>query len=154
MEEAAEPVAFEIGESFAKILTETTRSLVCVLDREGRILLFNEACERATGYRRDEVLGRDARDVVIPEEERDAFGEFLAYVWKFGRPSPQVGHWRTKDGGRRLIAWSNHPMPGAGGEPASIVTTGIDLTDRESPSLDMAGALTADPEARLAEIGR
>ena len=63
------------------------------------------------------MLGRDARDFVIPPEEREAFGEFLAYVWRTGTPSPQVGHWLTKDGGRRLIAWSNRPMP-ADGEPA------------------------------------
>src|SRR5918994_1427716 len=75
------PQTFEVGEAFARILTETTRSLVCVLDREGRILLFNEACERATGFSREEVIGRDARDVVIPPEEREAYGEFLEYVW-------------------------------------------------------------------------
>jgi PAS domain S-box-containing protein len=154
MEEPVEPGAFEVGESFARILTETTRSLVCVLDRDGRILLFNEACERATGYRRDEVLGRDARDFVIPREERDAFGEFLTFVWRTGTPSPQVGHWQTKHGRLRLIAWSNHPMPGPGGEPAALVTTGIDLTDRESPSRDVEGALAADPGDKLAEIGR
>ena len=66
MAEPTEPGPFEVGESFARILTETTQSLVCVLDRNGRILLFNEACERATGYAREEVLGRDARDLVIP----------------------------------------------------------------------------------------
>src|SRR5688572_33109214 len=115
MEEPARP--FEVGESFARILTETTQSLVCVLDRDGRILLFNEACERATGYTRDEVVGRDARDVVIPPEEREAFGEFLSYVWKTGMPSPQVGHWLTKQGKRRLIAWSNHPMAAEEGAP-------------------------------------
>ena len=120
----AQPVEFPVGESFARILTEATQSLVCVLDRDGRILLFNEACERATGFRREDLLGRDARDFVIPPEEREAFGEFLAYVWKTGTPSPQVGHWQTKDGGRRLIAWSNKPMAGAGGAPVSLITTG------------------------------
>lgn len=42
---------FTLSESFARILTEATQSLVCVLDRGGRILLFNEACERVTGFR-------------------------------------------------------------------------------------------------------
>jgi PAS domain S-box-containing protein len=154
MEEPVEPRAFEVGESFARILTETTRSLVCVLDRNGRILLFNEACERVTGYRREDVIGRDARDFVIPPEEREAFGEFLTFVWRTGAPSPQVGHWQGKDGRLRLIAWSNHPMPGPDGRPAALVTTGIDLTDRESPSRDVEGALAADPGEKLAEIGR
>jgi PAS domain S-box-containing protein len=154
MEEPRETGAFVVGESFARILTETTQSLVCVLDRDGRILLFNEACERATGYRREDVVGRDARDFVIPPEEREAFGEFLAYVWKTRTASPQVGHWLTKDGRRRLIAWSNHPMADADGAPASLLTTGIDLTDRAPPNQNLEGALAADPEAKLVEVGR
>jgi PAS domain S-box-containing protein len=145
---------FEVSESFARILTETTQSLVCVLDSRGRILLFNEACERATGFTRDEVLGRDAREFVIPPEEREAFAEVLAYVFKTGASSPQVGHWMTKDGGRRLIAWSNRPMAGPQGRPATLVTTGIDLTDR-SPVRDTdEWALADDPEAKLAEVSR
>jgi PAS domain S-box-containing protein len=135
-----------IGESFARILTETTQSLVCVYDAEGRIRLFNEACERATGFTREEVLGRPARDFVIPPEEIDAFEEFLVYVWRTGTPSPQVGHWMTKSGGRRLVAWSNRLLEGTG-----LVTTGIDLTDRE-PNRDQA--LEGDPEAKLVEVSR
>jgi PAS domain S-box-containing protein len=154
MDEAPQTGEFTVGEPFARILTETTRSLVCVLDRDGRILLFNEACERATGFRRDEVLGRDARDFVIPPEEREAFGEFLAYVWRTGAASPQVGHWQTKDGGRRLIAWSNKPMAGTAGAPDSLVTTGIDLTDRSPQRDDDERALAGDPEAKLAEVSR
>jgi len=145
---------FEVGESFARILTETTQSLVCVLDPEGRILLFNEACARATGFTREEVLGRDARDFVIPPEEREAFGEFLTFVARTRASMPQVGHWMTKDGGRRLIAWSNKPMTGAGGDLTSLVTTGIDLTDRSPLRDEEDRALAGDPEAKLAEVGR
>jgi PAS domain S-box-containing protein len=145
---------FEVGESFARILTETTQSLVCVLDSSGRILLFNEACERATGFARDEVLGRDAREFVIPPEERDAFGEFLTYVTKTGASMPQVGHWMTKDGGRRLIAWSNKPMADPASGAMSLVTTGIDLTDRSPLRDEDERALAGDPEAKLAEVGR
>ena len=92
MNEPTRSSEFPVGESFARTLTEATQSLVCVLDREGRILLFNEACERATGFRRAELIGRDARDFVIPPEEREAFGEFLDYVWQTDTPSPQIGH--------------------------------------------------------------
>ena len=153
MDEGPKTDEFVVGDSFARILTEATQSLVCVLDRDGRILLFNEACERATGFGRDEVIGRDARTCVIPAEEQEAFGEFLAYVWKTGVPSPQVGHWLAKDGRRLLIAWSNRPMVDADGAPASLVTTGIDLTDR-GPRDDDERALEGDPKAKLAEIGR
>jgi PAS domain S-box-containing protein len=139
---------FVLGDQFARVLTETTQALVCVLDSEGRILLFNDACERATGFQRDEVLGRDAREFVIPPEEAEAFGDVLAYIWRTGLSSPQVGHWSTKDGGHRLLAWSNRLMAAADGGASYLVTTGIDLTEQPE------GALTGDVEAKLAEIGR
>jgi PAS domain S-box-containing protein len=145
---------FELGESFARILTETTQSLVAVLDSQGRILLFNEACEQATGFSRTEVIGHDARDLLIPPEEREAFSEFLAYVIGTGASAPQVGHWMTKDGGRRLIAWSNKPMASTAGGPTTIVTTGIDLTDRAPRRDEEERALAGDPGAKLAEVGR
>jgi PAS domain S-box-containing protein len=147
-DDAPHPGEFVLGESFATILTETTQSLVCVYDHDGRIVFFNDACERATGFSRAEIVGRDACEFVIPPEEREAFREFLTYVWSTGKPSPQVGHWQTKDGGRRLIAWSNRPMT----DPICLVTTGIDLTDR--PPRQEDDALQGDPEAKLAEVSR
>ena len=102
---------FELGDEFARALAETTQSLVCVLDESGVVLLFNDACERATGFSRDEVVGRQLGDVVIPPDEAEAFREVLAFIWKSGHSSPQVGHWQTKTGGRRLIAWSNKLVP-------------------------------------------
>jgi PAS domain S-box-containing protein len=142
---------FVLGDDFARVLTETTQALVCVLDKAGRIVLFNDSCERTTGYDREEVLGRDAREFVIPPEEVEAFGDVLGYIWRTGLSSPQVGHWATKDGGRRLIAWSNRLMPAFDGKGSYLVTTGIDLTkSAESPE----GALGGDVEAKLAEVGR
>ena len=154
MDETPKTEEFVVGDSFARILTETTQSLVCVYDREGHILLFNEACEGATGFTRAEVLGRDARDIVIPPEERQAFGEFLDYVWSANTSSPQVGHWRTKDGGRRLIAWSNKPLLGAYGGQVALLTTGIDLTDRAPRHEGGENALPVDADDKLREIMR
>src|SRR3954453_1322034 len=142
---------FVLGDDFARVLTETTQALVCVLDSDGRIVLFNDACERSTGYRRDDVLGRDAREVVIPPEEAESFGDVLSYIWRTGLSSPQVGHWATSDGGRRLIAWSNKLMRTVQGNGSYLVTTGIDLTESVE---ETEGALVGDVGAKLAEVGR
>ena len=117
--------------AFAAALAETSQCLVCVFDREGRIVRFNRACEETTGYARDQVLGRDAREVVIPPEDRAAFGPFLAEIWATGRPSPREGEWLTRDGARRLISWANEPVRAADGEIECLVTTGLDITERE-----------------------
>src|SRR5919199_4515898 len=137
------------AQTFAEALGETAQSLVCVLDFEGRILLFNDACERATGYTREEVVGRDAREFVIPPEEAQAFGEVLAGIKRTGMPSPQVGHWRTRDGKRRLIAWSNKAVADDTGTPLYLVTTGFLIEERAREA-----ALEGDLEAKLAEVGR
>jgi PAS domain S-box-containing protein len=143
---------FTLGDEFAKVLTETTMSLVCVLDQDARILFFNDACERVTGFSRGEVVGCDARDFVIPPEEAEAFGEVLEYIWRTGLSSPQVGHWLSKDGQRKLIAWSNRLMPSENGGPALLVTAGIDLSTSTPGGPDEA--FEGDPEAKLAEVGR
>ena len=143
---------FQLNEEFARVLAETTQSLVCVLDEAGRVLLFNDACERATGFSREEVIGHELAEVLVPPEEREAFREVLTFIWKTEHSSPQVGHWQTKDGGRRLIAWSNKPVPATESSPGYLVTAGIDLTDRarapEEPPL------ATGPEAKLAEVGQ
>jgi PAS domain S-box-containing protein len=154
MSELPRKNTFELGDAFAETLMQTTQALVCVLDEHGRIMLFNDACERATGFARSEVLGRPLFESVIPREEADAFREVLAFIWKTGHSSPQVGHWQTKDGGRRLIAWSNKPVPGADGVPAYLVTSGIDLTDHAAAAEIREPAMEGDTEAKLVEIGR
>jgi PAS domain S-box-containing protein len=123
--------------AFASALAETTQCLVCVYDREGRIVRFNRACERTTGYRREEVLGRDARDVVIPPEDAPEFGPFLADIWATGRPSPREGHWLTRDGERRLISWANELYRGEEDTVAYLVTTGLDITERERKAVKL-----------------
>jgi PAS domain S-box-containing protein len=151
----AEPVAQSSLSSFDRAFAEAfgaaSQALVCVLSPDGKILLFNGACERATGYSRDEVEGRDAREFVIPPEEQQAFGEVLEGIRRSGQPSPQVGHWMTKDGDRRLIAWSNKPVANDDGEFAYLVTTGLDITDR-APNPE--GVLEGDLVSKLAEVGR
>src|SRR5207247_7559014 len=70
-----------------------------------------------------------------------------------GLSSPQVGHWLTKDGQRKLIAWSNRLMPSENGGPALLATSGIALSATTPGGAD-EGALEGGPEAKLAEMGR
>jgi PAS domain S-box-containing protein len=118
-------------QALAEALAETSQCLVCIFDRAGRIVGFNRVCEEATGFSAAEVVGRDARELVIPPEDHPLFDEFLTEVWKTRLPSPQLGQWLTRDGGRRIVAWANRPLLGADGEPVYLVTAGLDVTERE-----------------------
>jgi PAS domain S-box-containing protein len=124
-------------EAYLDALAKTGVGMVCILARDGTIVSFDEGCERVTGYTADEVIGRDARDVVIPPDEADDFAIFLETIWETGHPSPQVGHWLTREGERRLISWSNRPVVGAEGVVTQLFTVGIDLTERERANAEL-----------------
>src|SRR5215208_3692803 len=124
-------------DAFVDALVQTSHDLVCVLDRDGVIVRFNHACEEATGWSAAEVVGRDARDFVIPPDEVDAFGEFLDEVWRTGLPSPQIGHWLTRDRGRFPVAWANRPLFDEEGVPTLVVTAGNNLTERERTGAEL-----------------
>ncbi len=112
----------------AQIVIETVGALVVVLDREGRILRWNAACEAATGYTRDEMLGKSIGPLLLPEEREGVNAIFERLLAKDS--NQHENHWITRRGDRRLIAWSNTPLLDEQGEVAAVVGTGIDITDR------------------------
>jgi PAS domain S-box-containing protein len=140
-----------VRDAYIDALAHAGVGMVCVLERDGRIAIFDEGCERATGFAAEEVVGRDARDVVIPPDECELFTEFLATVWRLGMSSPQVGHWLTKDGERRLISWSNRPILDERGEMTQLFTVGIDLTERDRANAELR-AVHEELAERLYEL--
>jgi PAS domain S-box-containing protein len=63
----------EVRESEARksAIVEGARDCVVTIDHEGRILEFNPAAERAFGYKREEVIGKDMAELIIPPSLRD-----------------------------------------------------------------------------------
>lgn len=129
-------------------ILDTAAALVVVLDRQGRIVRFNRACETATGYSFEEVRGQALWDLfLIPEEAppvRAVFEQLQAGQF----PNQHENHWLTKDGARRLIAWSNTALQDADGAVQYIVGTGIDITERRQAEAQRDSTLQAVREAR------
>src|SRR3954465_8486464 len=146
---AERSVDHEVGAA----LVDTAQTLVCVLDAQGRIVRFNRACERVTGWTSAEVVGRDARETVIPPEDAAAFGEMIEEMVATGLPNPQQGQWVTRDGYRRVIAWANRPLRDENGDIRYVVTSGLDITERESAASEL-WALQAELHDRLEELAR
>ncbi len=107
---------------------DVAAALVVVLDREGRIVQWNRACEKLSGYTFAEIADRYAWDVLILPEEAESVRGTFSHLTAGGFPNYRENHWRTKDGTRPLIAWSNTALTGASGEVEYAVCTGIDVT--------------------------
>jgi PAS domain S-box-containing protein len=127
----AAPAAVLEDPGFAATVLALSQALMSVYDREGRIVAFNRACEEATGFAAEEVLGRPAEETVVPAEDVEAFHEILHRAFERGESSPVRGFWMTKDGRRLTIEFSNRPLVNAAGVLSYFVATGLDVTERE-----------------------
>src|SRR5215469_14903207 len=65
------------GAQQAAIL-ECSLDCIIIADHEGKILEFNPAAEQTFGYRREEVLGKELADAIVPPSLRDAHRQGLA----------------------------------------------------------------------------
>lgn len=127
--------ALQAERNFVSAILDTAGALVVVLDREGRIVRFNRACERVTGYSADEVMGRAIWDFLILPEEVDEVRATFEDLRAGHFPVQFENHWVTKDGSRHLIAWSNSVLTDAGGAVQYVIGTGIDITERRQADI-------------------
>jgi diguanylate cyclase (GGDEF)-like protein/PAS domain S-box-containing protein len=64
--------------------------VVVTIDHRGRVLEFNRAAEQLFGYRREDVLGRELADLIVPAASREAHRRGLAR-WADGAPEEATG---------------------------------------------------------------
>lgn len=115
---------------FAASVVQTVGALVVVLDRDGRIVQFNRACEAATGYSFDEIRDRLFWDVLLLPEETQAVRNVFLKLCRGDFPSEFENCWKARDGSRRLIAWRNTCVADTRGDVTHIIGTGIEITER------------------------
>jgi PAS domain S-box-containing protein len=63
------PASIDVGDSgatFARSILDMVHEAFVSMDAAGRILDWNQAAERTFGYPREEVMGRELADVIVP----------------------------------------------------------------------------------------
>src|ERR1700722_11966273 len=128
--------ALQEERNFVSAILHTVGTLIMVLDVDGRVVQFNQACEQITGQRFDEVKGKSASDLFPVAEERQRFQHAFAELLGGRLPPKFEAHWVTGDGGRRLVSWSGAGLPDANGSLMNIIATWIAVT--ESRALENA----------------
>jgi PAS domain S-box-containing protein len=113
---------------FTRAILDTVDGLIVVLDPQGRIVRFNTACERLTGWRLDEVDGRCFWEFLVPEEQRAGVIETFKKLTSGMFPNRYENDWILRDGTRRWIAWANSVMLDSKGEIEFVIGTGVDVS--------------------------
>ena len=115
---------------------DISAALIVVLDRAGRIIRFNAACERLTGHREADVVGHLLWPLVMDATETErSFSTYAQLI-----PGNPVGkyenYWLTPSGEHRYITWATTHMLDAAGEIAIVVCTGLDVTEERRTRLE------------------
>jgi PAS domain S-box-containing protein len=111
-------------------LLENVHDAIIATDERLVVTAWNRAAERIYGWRSDEVIGRDVREVVRSEMDARHRDEVLRMVAETGSYSVETIHHR-KDGSPIHIEGSVMALQEASGRVTGYVTTHCDITDRK-----------------------
>ena len=135
---------------FAENLIETAQAIVVLLDEHGTIIRFNRYLEDLSGYKSNEVQGKDWADLFFPEEHREGFhsvfSQALTGVQTRGLVIPIV----AKNGKNYNIEWYDKVLKDSDGQPVGVLAVGQDITERSILQSQLAQAQKLEAIGQLA----
>ncbi len=134
----AQATVLESERRFREVLSNLPTAAV-VLDKDARITYCNEFLLTLTGWTVSEVLGREWFDMFVPPEVRESVREvFQRALRNDNLPIHYENEISTRDGARRLIAWTNTALYDEQGRIISTASIGEDITNRRKAELERA----------------
>ena len=115
---------------FVSAAIDVNSSLVIVLDLEGRIIRFNQACEKLSGYSFEEVRGRVFWNMLIPTEDIAKIKSTYRNFYSTFFTADYINRWVTRNEQVKLISWQVSAIKDENGLIKYIVGTGIDITEK------------------------
>ncbi len=132
--------------NFLNMILDSTRVLFLALDREGRILRFNKACENAFGYRFKEVHGHTFWEIFVEPRKREFVKKkYFKMIRSNFIPKAQE-QWISKFKERKVILWENREIKDDHSNTNYIISAGADLTDVYNAENEIANLKSANEE--------
>jgi len=128
-----------IEKEFSESLLETANTIILTLDKNAGITLFNKFAEKLTGYKKDEVLGKNWFDLFIPKRNGLVIPDVFKDVLK---EMPEVSSHENpllcKNGSERMISWENTVLKDKNGQISGILSIGLDITERKQAEEELS----------------
>ena len=116
---------------FLETIVDAAPSLLCSLDREGRITNLNDASRRASGYVEEEdVRWQPFWDVYVAPDERDDARHRFEEAAPLHEATDFEHTFVNRAGEELTIAWSTAPIFDAQGHLLNVICGGLDITER------------------------
>jgi PAS domain S-box-containing protein len=128
----------ESGKKYRELI-ENANSIILRIDPKGRIIFFNEFAQKFFGYTEEEILGKNAKHIVLSGNETNQIAfEHLIEVLQVDSDKPVVQEIETarRNGEQVWITWTYKPIFAEGGRIKEILCIGNDVTDLRRASLE------------------
>lgn len=139
------------AERYIEKIINSANAMIVGLDLGGKVTLFNEAAEKISGYRKDEVMGHNWFELIVPQNRFPKVWKVFEEFRKQGKSI--VGDFEnpilTKSGEERIIEWRNSDLLD-GSKVIGTISYGIDITERKQ----VEEALKKSEGQLLLEIAR
>ena len=129
----------QASEEKYRVLVENANSIIMRLDTQGRITFLNKYGRDFYGYRENEILGRNALGLIIPDI--DSNGKYFSGIFLDFLDHPEKNNSFENENIRRngekvWISWSNNAIYDKNGYLAEILCVGYDITARKKAEQD------------------
>jgi PAS domain S-box-containing protein len=119
---------------FRESIITNARVWLSVLDLTGKILLWNTAAEEISGYRAEEVIGKnEIWKLLYPQKEYRK--HITDTITRIIRDKKYLENFettiRSRQGIERVISWNTKGLPNASGKISDYLAIGVDVTDRQ-----------------------
>ena len=102
-----------------------------VWDAETRVTDWNKKAEEVFGWTKEEALGRNFLDFLIPKKDRPAIAKVVDHLFKGELPSHSINKNLTKKGQIITCEWTAAPLHDDGGHIVGAISLALDITGRQ-----------------------
>jgi PAS domain S-box-containing protein len=143
--------ALRLAEKTFRDLLETIHLVAFILDSEGNITFCNDYLLHLTGWKKEDLLGRNWVDLFIPYSERENIRTIFSSILKGEKDYLHCENSIvTREGKEHLISWNNTVLHDLEGKITGTASIGIDITEHRSLEAQLRQAQKMEAVGQLA----
>jgi PAS domain S-box-containing protein/putative nucleotidyltransferase with HDIG domain len=127
--------ALHVSERRHREILDNIKLVAIMLDTAGKLIYCNKFFLELTGWKRDEVIGKDWFKKFLPIDVR---AEVSRLFFSQEIPPHYENEILTRSGEKRLITWNNAFQKNAQGSLFSVTSIGEDITERKRAEMEAA----------------
>lgn len=135
---------------FRTLLDSAPEIAVQGYEADGTTFYWNKASEQLYGFSKEEAIGRNLLDLIIPAPMRDGVAQAITQMASTGEPLPAEELQLQRKNGQLVQVYSSHVVIQLPNRPAQIFCLDYDLTERK---LHQSNLRLADAVFRSSQEG-